>query len=142
MSYLLDTNVVSEWVKPHPAPQVVRWLAEVDEDRVYLSVVTLAEVRHGVDRMPAGPRRQRLDEWLRHDLPLRFADRILPVDASVADAWGTIVAKREHQGRPITAMDAFLAATATVHELTLVTRNSQDFESSVPAVLNPWDDQP
>ena len=72
MSFLLDTNVVSEWVKPRPHPGVITWLAEADEDRVFLSVVTLAELRHGVERMAAGSRRARLDVWLREELPLRF----------------------------------------------------------------------
>jgi predicted nucleic acid-binding protein len=134
----LDTNVVSEWVKLRPNPHVVQWLAEVDEDRVFLSVVTLAELRHGVDRMPAGARRQRLDEWVRHDLTRRFADRILPIDMAIADTWGALMATREQCGRSLTAMDAFIAATATVRGLTLVTRNAQDFAMSVPAILNPW----
>jgi toxin FitB len=138
VNYLLDTNVVSEWVKPRPNPGVVQWLAEIDEDRVYLSAVTLAELRHGVNRMPEGARRQRLDQWLQHDLPLRFLDRILIIDAGVADAWGVIMAQREARGQPITAMDAFIAATATVHTLTLVTHNVSDFQPTLSAILNPW----
>lgn len=138
MSVLLDTNVVSEWVKPQPDPGVVAWLAEADEDRVFLSVVTLAELHHGIARLAAGGRRKRLDEWLRNELPLRFEGRLLPVDAAVADAWGEVVARREDKGRPISAMDAFIAAIARVHDLTLVTRNAADFELSVEAVVNPW----
>jgi toxin FitB len=138
MNYLLDTNVVSEWVKPQPAPAVVQWLAAVDEDRVFLSVVTLAELRHGIDRLPPGQRRRRLDQWLTHDLRSRFDARIVFVDDVVADQWGTIVARRESLGRPIGAMDALIAATAETHGLTLVTRNIADFESAVSATLNPW----
>lgn len=138
MSFLLDTNVVSEWVKPRPAPSVVSWLADVDEDRVFISVVTLGELRHGIDRMPAGRRRHRLDEWLRHDLRARFEGRVLPIDDAVAEGWGAIVARREAMGRPIGVMDAFLAATAEVHALTLVTRNAPDFRSSVKTIFDPW----
>jgi predicted nucleic acid-binding protein len=138
VSYLLDTNVVSEWVKPRPEPRVIDWLAAVDEDRVFLSVVTVGELRHGIDRLPAGRRRARLDEWLRQDLPRRFEGRVVPIDAAVADAWGAIVARRERTGRPIGVMDAFMAATAEVHDLTLVTRNASDFRSSVTAVVDPW----
>lgn len=138
MSFLLDTNVVSEWVKPRPEPRVVAWLADVDEDRVFISVVTLGEIRHGVERLPASRRRTRLDEWLRRDVPLRFEARILPVDAAIADAWGTIVARRERDGRSIGVLDALLAATAEVHGLTLVTRNAADFRTSVSAVFDPW----
>ena len=138
MSFLLDTNVVSEWVKPRPDPGVVAWLADVDEDRVFLSVVSLAELRHGVERMEDGSRRRRIDEWLHHELPLRFEGRILFVDDAVADAWGREVARREALRRRIEPMDAFIAATALVHELTVVTRNTADFKSSVKAVINPW----
>jgi hypothetical protein len=138
VSFLLDTNVVSEWVKPRPDPHVVAWLDEVDEDRVFLSVVTLAELRHGIDRLPAGRRRERLDEWLREELPDRFESRVLAIDPAVADAWGRIVAQRERSGRPIGTMDAFVAATAEVHGLTLVTRNASDLRPSVKSVFDPW----
>ena len=138
MSFLLDTNVVSEWVKPTPDPGVVAWLAEVDEDRVFLSVVTLAELRHGVERLADGNRRRRLDIWLRDELPLRFEGRLLSVDQAVADRWGDVVARREAAGRPIGIMDAFIAATANVHGLKLVTRNAPDFRSAVKEIVNPW----
>jgi predicted nucleic acid-binding protein len=138
VSFLLDTNVVSEWAKPRPEPRVVAWLAEVDEDRVFLSVVTIGELRHGIERLAAGRRRERLDEWLRDELPQRFEGRVLPIDATVADAWGSIVARRVRAGRPIGAIDAFVAATAEVHGLTLVTRNAADFRASVKTVLDPW----
>lgn len=138
MSFLLDTNVISEWVKPRPEPRVVAWLAEVDEDRVFMSVVTLGELRHGIERLPGGRRRDRLNEWLRRELPLRFEGRVLPIDAAVADAWGMIVARGERTGRAIGAMDGFMAATANVHGLTLVTRNAADFRLSVQAILDPW----
>lgn len=138
MNFLIDTNVVSEWVRPRPDPRVVAWLAETDEDRVFLSVVTLAELRHGIARLSESRRRNRLDEWLRDDLLLRFEGRILTIDSVIAGAWGDVMAKREEHGRPISAMDAFIAATARVHGLTLVTRNAADFEGSVPAIVNPW----
>jgi hypothetical protein len=138
VSFLLDTNVVSEWVKPRPDPGVVSWLADVDEDRVFLSVITLGELRYGIERLPTSRRRTRLEDWLRHDLTLRFESRLLPVDAAVADAWGAVVARRERAGRPISAMDAWIAATADVHALTLVTRNAGDFRESVKSVVDPW----
>ena len=138
MSFLLDTNVVSEWTKPQPNSGVVEWLSEVDEDEVFLSVVTFAELRHGIERLPAGARRRRLDDWLRSELPLRFEERIVGVDGAIADEWGRVVARREARGRPIQAMDALIAATAQVHGLTLVTRNTADFQTAVKSVLNPW----
>lgn len=138
MSFLLDTNVVSEWVKPRPDPGVARWLEEADEDRVFLSAVTLAELRYGVERMASGRRRKRLDEWLGSELTARFEARILPIDLVVADAWGKITARSEAVGRPLGAIDAFIAATAEVHGLTLVTRNASDFEPTLKAIVNPW----
>ena len=138
MNFLLDTNLVSEWVKPHPDLGVVAWLGNADEDRIFISVVTLAELRHGIEGLAGGQRHRRLNEWLQHELPQRFGGRILPIDAAIADAWGRIVARREALGRPIGTMDAFIAATAQVHDLTLATRNVSDFESSVDAIVNPW----
>jgi len=138
MSFLLDTNVVSEWVKPHPHAGVVAWLAQADEDRTFLSVITLAELRYGVERMAAGIRQRRLDEWLRNELLPRFEGRILSIDISIADLWGKVVARREALGRPISAQDAFIAATAEIHGLTLVTRNAQDFRPTLKALVNPW----
>jgi toxin FitB len=140
VTFLLDTNVVSEWVKHRPNRGLVAWLAEVDEDRVFLSVVTLAELRHGIQRMDDGHRRHRLDKWLRDEIPLRFEGRLLAVDSAVTECWGEVVARREATGRPIDIMDAFIAATAVVHGLALVTRNDADFRSAVNEVVNPWTD--
>lgn len=138
MTFLLDTNVVSEWVKPRPHPGVVAWLAEVDEDFVFLSAVTLAELHYGIERLATGNRRRRLDAWLRHDLVPRFEGRLLPVDTAIAAAWGRVVSRRDALGRPIGVMDAFIAATASVHGLALVTRNASDFDGIVANVINPW----
>jgi hypothetical protein len=115
VTFLLDTDVVSEWTRPRPAPSVVRWLDEVDEDRVHLSVITLGELRDGVDRLPPGRRRSALDRWLRDDLPDRFAGR------------------SHRAGRR-----RFLGATASVHGLTVVTRNIRDFTTMDVPVLDPW----
>jgi predicted nucleic acid-binding protein len=138
MNSLLDTNVVSEWVKPRPDPGVITWLAEVDEDRVFLSVVTLAELRYSIERMPVGARRNRLNLWLREELPLRFTGRILPVTPAVAEAWGYVAARSQAGGRTMSIMDTFLAATVEVHGLTMVTRNVADFSVLGHSVLNPW----
>jgi predicted nucleic acid-binding protein len=138
MSFLLDTNVVSEWTKPRPNSGVITWLEEADEDRVFLSVATLAELRHGVERLPAGNRRRVLDAWLSDELPRRFESRILSVDNAVADAWGRLVAQCEAHGRSLAAMDGLIAATAVVHDLTLVTRNATDFQAVLTAVVTPW----
>jgi len=137
VSFLLDTNAISEWVKPRPNPGLIGWMEASDEDRIFISVVSLAELHYGVERMARGKRRSRLEQWLQHELPLRFESRTLPVDANVAEAWGRTVSRSEAAGRPIGAMDAFLAATAETYRLTLVTRNVSDFPL-LRAVLNPW----
>ena len=137
MNFLLDTNAVSEWVKQRPNPGLIRWMESADEDRLFLSVISLAELRYGVERMAAGARRSRLEQWLRDELPLRFGGRILAIDASIAEAWGRIVSRSEALGRPIGAMDAFLSATSESYRLTLVTRNVSHFPL-VKAVVNPW----
>jgi len=138
MNFLLDTNVISEWVKPRPDAGVVQWLEETDEDRIFMSVVTLAELRYGVERLGVGKRRSRLEEWLQDQLPVRFEGRVLSIDSMVADSSGRITARCEAIGRPIEATDAFLAATAEVHRLTLVTRNALHFQHALKNVLNPW----
>lgn len=138
MNFLLDTNLVSEWIKERPHPGVMDWLAKVDEANTFLSVITITEVRYGIERMAAGIRRKRLDEWLREDLIPRFEGRIIPVDLIIADACGKLIARSEVLGRPIEARDALIAATAEVYQLTLVTRNVSDFQPTIKAILSPW----
>ncbi len=138
MNFLLDTNVVSEWTKPRPDPGVTSWLADMDEDRIFVSVVTLAELRHGIERLSPGARRDRLDAWLTEEMPLRFEERLLNVDAETANMWGRVMARSHAAGRPPGAMDAFIAAVVLRHDMTLVTRNVSDFEALGVRYLNPW----
>ncbi len=138
MNYLLDTNVVSEWIKPRPNAGVIKWLAEADEDRVFVSVVTLAEVRYGIERMPTCARRDQLNVWLRTQLVERFEGRILPVNPSIADAWGQIIARTRAIGRTLDAMDGFLSATAKTHGMTIVNRNISHFSDLGHPIFNPW----
>ena len=138
MNFLLDTNVVSEWIKPRPNAGVVSWLHETDEDRTFLSVITLTELRYGVERMPVGNPRVRLDDWIVNELTLRFEGRILPINPIVADVCGRIVVRSEAAGRRMEVADAFIAATANVHRLTVVTRNVSELEVAITNILNPW----
>lgn len=140
MSFLLDTNVVSEWAKPQPNEGVVRWLYEADEDLLFLSAITLAELRFGVERLAPSARKKRLDAWIQEELAARFEDRILPVDEAVADMWGKVLASSETQGRRMNLMDCFLAATAKVHKLILVTRNRRDFSGVGCELIDPWNE--
>ncbi|MDX2153696.1 MAG: type II toxin-antitoxin system VapC family toxin [Bryobacteraceae bacterium] len=136
--FLLDTNVVSELVKPQPDANVVRWIEETDEAILFLSVITVGEIRNGIERLTRGRRRGRLDSWLRIDLRARFRDRILPVDEFVAERWGTLSAIANARGRPVPVIDGLLAATAAHHDLILVTRNVEDLAGTDVPTLNPW----
>ncbi|MGA2429984.1 MAG: type II toxin-antitoxin system VapC family toxin [Candidatus Acidiferrum sp.] len=138
MRFLLDTNVVSELAKPQPNMSVVRWLHDADEDDLFISVITLAELRIGVHRLAASARRERLEAWVREQLAERFESRILVVDEEIAEMWGQLMATSEARGRRMNVMDCFLAATAVVHQVTLVTRNVDDFSGFGGALLDPW----
>ena len=139
MNYLLDTNVVSEQLKLRPDENVVRWIDAADEESLFLSVITFAEIRKGIEEIGPGRRRNALTEWLYDELPLRFERRILDVDPAVALAWGKIMARSDALGINLRAMDAFFAATAETYELTLATRNIRDFARLNIALVNPWD---
>jgi predicted nucleic acid-binding protein len=138
VKFLLDTNVVSEWVRPQPDRNVISWLAEVDEDRVFISVISFAEIRRGVEMLMAGRRRERLANWLAEELPLRFEERILDIDPRVAETWGVVMARGQKIGLTLGSMDAFVAATAEAHRLTLATRNVKDFQPLGISLLDPW----
>ena len=138
MSFLLDTNVISELVKPLPDRGVIEWLAAADEDRVYISVITISELRFGIERLPPGARRKRIEDWFTSDLPMRFDSRIIPINVAIADSCGKIRNRGRAAGRPIAAMDAFIAATAQIADLTLVTRNVSDFAILDLPMISPW----
>jgi toxin FitB len=136
--FLLDTNCVSELVSPKPEPRVVEWMEAADETILYLSVLTLGEIRKGVAGLPQGKRRTRLEAWLEVDLQSRFAGRIIPVDAGIADRWGALAAAAKLKGKTVSIIDGLLAATALHHNLTVVSRNVSDFAITQVTVLNPW----
>lgn len=135
MSYLLDTNVVSELARTEPTPRVVRWFRDVPSDALHVSVLSLGEIRRGIERLAAGARREELRVWLEADLPDWFEDRVLSIDAAVADRWGRLLVET---GRPVPAVDSLLAATALYHELRFVTRNKADFDFPGLDVVDPW----
>lgn len=139
MNLLLDTNVLSEVQRPAPEPMVLAWLDTVDEDRTYISVASIAELRRGVALLEDGRRRTALAAWLAHDLPERFAERILPIDQAIAERWGDLMAQSRKSGVALSVMDGFFAATALTNNLTLVTRNVRDFATFGVPLLNPWD---
>jgi predicted nucleic acid-binding protein len=138
LSFLLDTNVISESARPRPDTGVMDWLDRTDEEQLFLSVVSLAELRHGIERLSDGKRKAALDVWLTEQLAPRFEGRLLHVDAETADQWGRVVARGQAAGRPMGAMDAFIAAHARQHDLVLVTRNVTDFADAGVRLLNIW----
>src|ERR1035438_1111680 len=137
--FLLDTNCVSELVRVKPEPRVTEWMEATDEALLYLSVVTLGEIRKGLASLAQAKRRTHLETWLEVDLQARFAGRILPIDAPVADRWGLLAAQAKRRGMPLPIIDGLLAATALHYNLTVVTRNSSDFRNAQVQVLNPWE---
>jgi predicted nucleic acid-binding protein len=138
MSYLLDTCAISEFTKRQPEPKMVQWLASADELSLYLSVITVGEIRKGIARLPDSQRKQALTHWLEVDLVQRFSERLLPLDANTLFVWGNLTARLEQDGLVMPAVDALIAATALQHDLTLVTRNQSDFEHSGVENFNPW----
>lgn len=139
MSWLLDTCVICEPVSKRPAARVLRWMDEQPEESLYLSVLTLGEIRRGAARLPAGAKRRALERWLEQDLVERFTGRILPVDAEAADLWGRLQAQSEMKGRSLPTLDSLLAATALAQGLTVVTRNTDDFAGTGAELINPWE---
>jgi predicted nucleic acid-binding protein len=135
LSYLLDTNVLSELRRKTPDAGVVEWFSDRPASTLYLSVLTLGELRKGIEGVLGAKRRMALTDWLETDLPSFFAGRLLPVDAPVADRWGRLVAAA---GRPLPAIDSLLGATAAQHGLSMVTRNERDFAGLGLDVINPW----
>lgn len=138
MNLLLDTNVLSELVRECPHPNVLRFIHEADEDRIFLSAMTWAEIRRGIALLPLGRKRDRLTAWLEDDLRERFGPRLLPISLDIADRWGVLMANAKTMGLAVSVVDGFLAATALAHNLCLVTRNVKDFESLGVELLNPW----
>ncbi len=138
MNLLLDTNVLSEVRRPAPDLKVLDWLNAVDEDRVFISVASIAELRRGMALMDDGRRRDVLAAWLANDLPARFAERTLPIDQPIAERWGELMAQSRRSGVALSVMDGFFAATALAKGLTLVTRNVRDFASFGVNLFNPW----
>lgn len=138
--FLLDTNYISELVRVKPDGKAVAWIGRAEENSLFLSAITLAEIRKGVDALDLGARRTGLNAWLTTELPRRFKGRILPVDAEIADHWGVLAALGKRQGIPLPWADGSLAATALHHRLILVTRNGKDFVPFGVPVVNPWED--
>jgi predicted nucleic acid-binding protein len=135
--YLLDTNIISNAVKPAPSPALATWMsAQADED-LFVSAITLAEIRRGVLERPAGRKRRELEEWFsgRSGPAALFAGRVLPFDEMAAMAWATLMAEGTARGRPRSAIDMMIAAIAEANDCVVVTDNEKDFAGL--AIVNP-----
>lgn len=137
MSYLLDTNVICELVKSNPEPLVVNWMNTKLNSQLFISVITLGEIRKGISGIQNTVRQKKIIHWLEIELPHYFSERLLIIDAIVADKWGALQSRCK-KGYTLPAIDSLIAATAEVHELTLVTRNTKDFINTSIEVINPW----
>lgn len=140
MKYLLDTCVVSELVKKKPNSNVLSWLRQQDETDLYLSVLTFGEVQKGIEKAPDERRKEKLTLWLEEDLRQRFEGRIVPVDMSVAMAWGEVQGAAEKSGKTIPTMDGLIAVSGLVHQCVVVTRNVTDMQHCSVELFNPWED--
>lgn len=140
MSYLLDTCVVSELASKRRDTNVARWIDNVDPESVYLSTVTVGEIRKGIEKARDPKRREILDAWLRDELLVRFRDRMVVLDVGVFLEWGALMGRLESRGLPMPAMDSLIAAAALHHQLVLVTRNEADFLNAGVELINPWED--
>lgn len=137
MNYLLDTNILSETLKPVPNPQVMEWFKAVPSESLFVSVLSFGEIRKGIEKLSLGKRKTQLVLWLEHELPAWFDARVLAVTHTIADRWGYLVA-RPHQ--TVSVIDGLLAATALTHNLIMVTRNTKDFDWAALEVLNPFEE--
>ena len=137
MNYLVDTNVISELVRPKPEKRVINWFDAIPTENLYLSVLTLGEIRKGLERIENPLKKEKLRIWLEHEIPEWFADRVVDIDAGVAERWGRLMANHKN---PVAAIESLLTATALHFDLCLVTRNTQDFKIySELQLINPWE---
>lgn len=139
MKYLLDTCVISELVSKRPNSKVVEFVDSLDDNDVYLSVLTIGEITKGIEKLPRSKRKQELHTWLREDLLVRFSEKIIPIDNEVVTEWGLLTARLELAGISMPAIDSLIAASALSYAVALVTRNVDDFKGAGIEIVNPWE---
>lgn len=139
MNFLLDTCVISELIKKQPDPKVVKWVADIDEASLFISVLSIGELHKGIEKLPESKKKDILHKWINNDLMERFKNKIIDFDLQTATIWGKIQAKSELLGQALPAIDALIAATGISYDLIVVTRNIKDMEISGVSLLNPWE---
>jgi predicted nucleic acid-binding protein len=137
VKYLLDTCVISELIKPTSNRKVVDWINERPSEALFLSAITIGEVRKGLTKLPVSKKKERLTLWL-NTLLIEYKERILSIDLMVCENWGVLQGNAEKAGTPMSTIDSFIAATTYTHNLTLATRNENDFTPSNIPIINPW----
>jgi tRNA(fMet)-specific endonuclease VapC len=140
MNYILDTNIISELIAKQPNAQVIDWIDRRDPGTVYLTVITIGEIRKGIEKLPASPRKATITTWLETDLLLRFQGKILPITADVMLVWGELMGRLETDGMPMAAIDSLIAAIALHGQYTLITRNEHHFKYAGIPLMNPWNE--
>jgi tRNA(fMet)-specific endonuclease VapC len=138
MKYLLDTNVISELIARKPNQQIVDWIDSLDPETVYLSVITIGELRKGIEKLAPSRRKDELTLWLETDLLLRFAEKLVDITIDVMLVWGELTGRLERQGKTMAAIDSLIAASVLEGKYTLVTRNEDDFQDTGVPLVNLW----
>ena len=136
---LVDTNVISEIIRATPDAQVAAWSQRTPKEGLFLSVISIGELRKGITMLPLSARRTQLEKSIEEQIPFWFGDRILPVTQSIAERWGILDGQRQLMGRPLNVPDGQIAATALEHGLSLATRNVKDFAGLGVTIVNPWE---
>ena len=139
MNYLLDTCVLSEFTRRRPEEKVVHWMESIDEEKLFISVITIGEIQHGIERLPESHRKTELLVWMNNGLVKRFEQRIIPLDMPAMFLWGSLTARMESTGQSMAVMDSFIVTTALQNNLVIATRNGTDFIPFGAQVINPWE---
>ena len=140
MRFLLDTCVISEFIRKKPSAKLIHWILAKNEEDLYISVLTLGEVQQGISKLLDSERKLSLQRWLDTDVSKRFDKRIIAIDKDIVDCWGRLRGLAMREGRHFPVIDSLLEATAIVNGMTIVTRNVDDFKGSQISIRNPWED--
>ena len=136
---LLDTNIISELMRPKPVSEVIRWLDQQKSTHLFISAITIAEISYGLHALPQGNRRRQLEEAFEKAIGMGFKHRVLAFDLPAAQLYGVIMAKRKTHGRPLSVPDGQIAAIARAQDFILATRNERDFVNCGLEIINPFD---
>lgn len=137
MKFLLDTNVLSELIKPEPSQQVLDWISGISNEHLFISVITLGELSNGITKLPSGRKKNELISWFDR-VQQSFQYQLFPISNKIAIKWGELTAVASCKGFVLPSIDGLIAATAYAHGAILITRNTKDFQSVPIQVLNPW----